>query len=74
VQVIRDSEHTGATPGRIVYGPGWRGWPQNPGATVSAVPMRAGGSFSLSGQRYARKGLPVKRDDSGSVNEHHERK
>jgi N-acyl-D-amino-acid deacylase len=31
VQVIRDGEHTGATPGRIVYGPGWRGWPQNPG-------------------------------------------
>jgi N-acyl-D-amino-acid deacylase len=29
VQVIRDGEHTGATPGRIVYGPGWRGWPQN---------------------------------------------
>jgi N-acyl-D-amino-acid deacylase len=31
VQVIRDGEHTGATPGRIVYGPGWRGWPQNSG-------------------------------------------
>jgi N-acyl-D-amino-acid deacylase len=31
VQVIRDGEHTGATPGRIVYGPGWRGWPQNAG-------------------------------------------
>jgi N-acyl-D-amino-acid deacylase len=31
VQVIRDGEHTGATPGRIVHGPGWRGWPQNPG-------------------------------------------
>lgn len=29
VQVIRDGEHTGATPGRIVYGPGWRGWPRN---------------------------------------------
>lgn len=31
VHVIRDGEHTGATPGRIVYGPGWRGWPQNAG-------------------------------------------
>ena len=31
VQVIRDGEHTGATPGRVVYGPGWRGWPQNSG-------------------------------------------
>ena len=31
VQVIRDGEHTGATPGRIVHGPGWRGWPPNPG-------------------------------------------
>jgi N-acyl-D-amino-acid deacylase len=25
-QVIRDGEHTGATPGRVVRGPGWRGW------------------------------------------------
>jgi len=32
VQVIRDGEHTGATPGRIVHGPGWRGWPQNVGS------------------------------------------
>jgi N-acyl-D-amino-acid deacylase len=29
VQVLSDGEHTGATPGRIVRGPGWRGWPQN---------------------------------------------
>ena len=29
VQVLRDGEHTGATPGRVVRGPGWRGWPQN---------------------------------------------
>ena len=27
VQVIKDSEHTGATPGRVVRGPGWSGWP-----------------------------------------------
>ena len=24
--VIRDSEHTGVTPGRVVRGPGWTGW------------------------------------------------
>jgi N-acyl-D-amino-acid deacylase len=24
--VLRDGEHTGATPGRVVRGPGWRGW------------------------------------------------
>jgi N-acyl-D-amino-acid deacylase len=26
-QVLRDGEHTGATPGRVVRGPGWTGWP-----------------------------------------------
>ncbi len=26
VQVLQDGEHTGATPGRVVRGPGWRGW------------------------------------------------
>jgi N-acyl-D-amino-acid deacylase len=26
VQVLRDGEHTGATPGRVVRGPGWVGW------------------------------------------------
>tara|TARA_R110002096_G_scaffold20690_1_gene67901 strand:- start:1335 stop:3029 length:1695 start_codon:yes stop_codon:yes gene_type:complete len=26
VQVLRDGEHTGATPGRVVRGPGWIGW------------------------------------------------
>lgn len=26
VHVIRDGEHTGATPGRVVRGPGWSGW------------------------------------------------
>jgi N-acyl-D-amino-acid deacylase len=25
-QVLRDGEHTGATPGRVVRGPGWDGW------------------------------------------------
>ena len=28
-QVIRDGEHTGATPGRVVRGPGWSGWARN---------------------------------------------
>ena len=26
VQVLRDGTHTGATPGRVVRGPGWTGW------------------------------------------------
>ncbi len=26
VQVLRDGEHTGATPGRVIRGPGWTGW------------------------------------------------
>ncbi len=25
-QVLRNGEHTGATPGRVVRGPGWAGW------------------------------------------------
>ncbi len=25
-QVLRDGQHTGATPGRVVRGPGWTGW------------------------------------------------
>ena len=25
-QVIKDGEHTGAKPGRVVHGPGWTGW------------------------------------------------
>jgi len=28
VQVLRDGDHTGATPGRVVRGPGWTGWTQ----------------------------------------------
>lgn len=27
VQVLSEGEHTGATPGRVVRGPGWTGWP-----------------------------------------------
>lgn len=30
VPVLRDGDHTGATPGRVVRGPGWRGGPQAP--------------------------------------------
>jgi N-acyl-D-amino-acid deacylase len=26
VQVVKDGQHTGATPGRVVRGPGWTGW------------------------------------------------
>lgn len=33
VHVLKWGEHTGATPGRVVRGPGWIGWPENqPGA------------------------------------------
>jgi len=28
-QVLADGEHTGATPGRVVRGPGWTGWREN---------------------------------------------
>ncbi len=28
VQVVKDGQHTGATPGRVVRGPGWTGWKQ----------------------------------------------
>ncbi|WP_116364474.1 N-acyl-D-amino-acid deacylase family protein [Parahaliea mediterranea] len=28
VQVLVDGEHTGATPGQVVRGPGWSGWPE----------------------------------------------
>lgn len=30
VQVLRDGEHTGAKPGRVVRGPGWKGWDSQP--------------------------------------------
>jgi N-acyl-D-amino-acid deacylase len=34
VQVLRGGEHTGATPGRVVRGPGWRGWKNAPPPAV----------------------------------------
>lgn len=27
VEVVKDGRHTGATPGRVIRGPGWSGWP-----------------------------------------------
>ena len=30
IQVLRDGEHTGALPGRVVRGPGWTGWTAEP--------------------------------------------
>jgi N-acyl-D-amino-acid deacylase len=27
VQVLKDGQHSGAKPGRVVHGPGWTGWP-----------------------------------------------
>jgi N-acyl-D-aspartate/D-glutamate deacylase len=32
VQVLRDGDHTGATPGQVVRGPGWTGWSKQSGA------------------------------------------
>ncbi len=31
IQVLEAGEHTGATPGRVVRGPGWVGWGEDPG-------------------------------------------
>ena len=33
VQVVRDGTHTGATPGRVVRGPGWTGWTSSSGGS-----------------------------------------
>ncbi|MBL4639398.1 MAG: D-aminoacylase [Kordiimonadaceae bacterium] len=35
-QVLKDGVHTGATPGRVVRGPGWTGWKKE-GATLAAA-------------------------------------
>jgi N-acyl-D-amino-acid deacylase len=35
VQVLKDGEHTGATPGRFIRGPGWKGRAQNSHSTVT---------------------------------------
>jgi N-acyl-D-amino-acid deacylase len=36
VQVLRDGEHTGALPGRVVRGPGWLGWADEAADDVAA--------------------------------------
>lgn len=36
-QVIRDGEHTGALPGRVVRGPGWEGWSRGPATGTAAL-------------------------------------
>jgi N-acyl-D-amino-acid deacylase len=36
VQVVRDGRHTGATPGRVVRGPGWTGWGASAQAPAAA--------------------------------------
>ena len=36
VPVLRDGEHTGATPGRVVRGPGWKGWASADSAPATA--------------------------------------
>ncbi|SNS77994.1 N-acyl-D-amino-acid deacylase family protein [Sphingopyxis indica] len=38
VQVLKDGEHTGATPGKVVRGPGWTGWPG--GGACAADPAK----------------------------------
>ena len=38
-QVLKDGEHTGATPGRVVRGPGWTGWAEQ-NATEAAETTR----------------------------------
>jgi N-acyl-D-aspartate/D-glutamate deacylase len=40
-QVLRNGEHTGAMPGRVVRGPGWTGWPENANRTATAAPDSA---------------------------------
>lgn len=36
VQVLRNGEHTGALPGRVVRGPGWTGWGQEEAVAASS--------------------------------------
>ncbi|WOF44425.1 D-aminoacylase [Sphingopyxis indica] len=38
VQVLKGGEHTGATPGKVVRGPGWTGWPG--GGACAADPAK----------------------------------
>ena len=43
VQVLREGEHTGALPGRVVRGPGWSGWPENRVAAVAGTGQKVNG-------------------------------
>jgi N-acyl-D-amino-acid deacylase len=38
VQVLKDGEHTGAMPGRVVRGPGWCGWREGGCAAAAGAP------------------------------------
>lgn len=38
VQVLKDGEHLGAKPGRVVRGPGWKGWKKETDNTISSRP------------------------------------
>ena len=42
VSVLRDGEHTGATPGRFVRGPGWKRCPQGGGGASASAGARPG--------------------------------
>lgn len=39
IQVLKDGQHTGALPGRVVRGPGWKGWKtkEDAGPTIATV-------------------------------------
>jgi N-acyl-D-amino-acid deacylase len=39
--VLEEGEHTGATPGRVVRGPGWTGWSGPEGMGPSPTPEPA---------------------------------
>ena len=68
VQVLRDGEHTGAKPGRVVRGPGYRGTSHLPLSPEEETPRRKGrgrGESRPDGnlpRRYARS-----RDDHGNL-------
>ena len=44
VQVLRDGEHTGELPGRVVRGPGWTGWTQGVGTATTPGAREGSGS------------------------------
>jgi len=45
-QVLRDGEHTGAMPGRVVRGPGWNGMEQAAGSMEQGAWSREQGAGS----------------------------